>query len=147
MEINKFKNLVIMIDDFISEDASGDNAQKLIEYLIIERIGDVCYDMILDFVMKPYDDKDLIDLYLDAKRNNLFNTIELMHANFDVCMELLLDYVDKGLDRGHNVSTAIGTILDSNKNEYQIQLRFEFEKKCWLSNDESFESKTTDYIE
>lgn len=136
-----------MIDDFISEDAICDNAQKLIEYLIIERIGDICYNMILDFVMKPYDDKDLIDLYLDAKRNNLFNTIELAHANFDVCMELLLDYVDKGLDRGHNVSTAIGTILDSNKNEYQIQLRFESEKKWWLSNDESFESKTTDFIE
>ena len=147
MDINNFKKLVIMIDDFISEDESGDNAQKLIEYLIIEKIGDVIYDMILDFVLKPYDDEDLINLYLDAQRKRLFNTIDLMHANFDICMQLLLDCVDEGLKNGHNITTAIGTILDSNKKEYQIQLRFESEKTLWLDNNECFESKTINLTE
>jgi hypothetical protein len=146
MEIKNFRTLVLMIDDFISEQKSGEKAQNLIEYLIVDKIGYDCYDMILECIMKPYDEKDLIDLYLDAKRKDYFNRTELAHITFDACMEQLLDYVDDGLKKGNSVTTSLGTIKDINKKEFQIQLRFESDKNSYIDNNDFIESVTNIFI-
>jgi hypothetical protein len=146
MEIKKFKTIVNLFSDSINLSAeSSEHTNKLVDFLMLQLIQPNCYDMIVDFVLKPYNEEDLINLYLDVKRLNLFSEYDL-YKNVDIVFTGLLDYVDNGFKHGGTSVTTSLCLIEGKKGkkEFEMQLKLESNHKNFLGPDKVIESISND---